>query len=163
MKRKAISIMVFSGIVFILLIIFCIAAEEYGKKMNISCEEAFFGEKLSELQIECTAEDRFAVQPVLDLADEAFSYLGDGDSRELFGKLGWYSYNNYSGVVSEKHIIDFLTAKLDGDSGYLWIKYFQTGYDETGESITGAWGVKVRLSLEKTDGKWVVSDILEPA
>ncbi|MDE6595149.1 MAG: hypothetical protein K2K44_03980, partial [Oscillospiraceae bacterium] len=93
MKRKTISVIFFVGIIIILLVIFCIAADEYDKKINISCEEAFFGEKLSELQIEAAIEDRIAVQPVLDFADEAFSYLGDGDKYELFGKLGRYCYN----------------------------------------------------------------------
>lgn len=161
MKRKTISIIVFAGIIIVLFVLFFIAADEYDKKMNISCEEAFFGEKLSELEIECTPEDRIAIQPVLDFADEAFSYLGDVDSHELFGELGIYSYNNYSDVISETHGIDFLTAKLNGDSGYLWIKYFQEGYDETGERTTGSWECKSRWSLEKINGEWVVTDVLE--
>ena len=163
MKRKAISVVIFVGIIIILLDLFCIAAEEYDKKINISCEEAFFGEKLSELQTEAAIEDRIAVQPVLDFADEAFSYLGDGDKYELFGKLGRYCYNDYTGVVSEKHGIDFLTAKLDGDSGYLWVRYFREGYYETGERTTGAWDCKSRWTLKKSNGEWVVADILEPA
>ena len=161
MKRKTISIIIFVGINIILLVLLCIAAEEYDKKINISCEEVFFGEKLSELQIECTAEDREAIQPVLDFADEAFSYLGDSDKYELFGKLGRYCYNNYSDVVSEKHGIDFLTAKLDGDSGYLWVNSWQNGYDASGEVTTGCGMHKSRWALEKLNGEWVVANVLE--
>lgn len=166
MKRKTISIIIFVLILAVILAIaFFIVGDYLQQKYDYQAyqwEEDFYGkETYAELQIECTAEDRIAVQPVLDYADEVFSYLGDGDKYELFGKLGIYSYNNYSDVVSETHGIDFLTAKLNGDSGYLWIKYFQEGYDETGECTTGSWECKSRWSLKKTDGEWVVSDILE--
>lgn len=166
MKRKTVSIIIFVLILAaILAIAFLIIGENLQQKYDYQAyhwEEDFYGkETYAELDIECTAEDRISVQPVLDFADEAFSYLGDGDSYELFGKLGLYSYNNYRGVVSEEHNIDFLTAKLDDDSGYLWIKYFQEGYDETGECTTGSWECKSRWSLEKSNGEWVVSDILE--
>ncbi|MCM1024494.1 MAG: hypothetical protein NC395_10615 [Prevotella sp.] len=125
-------------------------------------EEAFFGEETyAELQIVPDFEDRTAVQPVLDFADEAFSYLGDGDKYELFGKLGEYCYNDRKGVVSENHVIDLLTVKLDGGKGYLWVRYYHEGYDETGERATGAWEIKSRWELEKINGEWVVANILE--
>ena len=169
MKRKTISKIIFAAVLFVILalLFLLIAGEILQQKYDYQAyhwEEDFYGkETYAELQIECTAEDRAAIQPVLDFADEAFSYLGDGDKYELFGKLGLYSYNNYKDVVSENHGIDFLTAKLDGDSGYLWIEYFQEGYDETGELTTGSWSIKSRWTLEKSNGEWVVTDVLEPA
>ncbi len=163
MKRKTVSKIIFAAVLFaILALLFLLMIGEYLQPKAYQWEEDFYGrETYSELQIKCTAEDREAIQPVLNLADEAFSYLGDGDKYELFGKLGLYSLNNYKDVVSEKHGIDFLTAKLDGGSGYLWVEYFHEGYDETGERTTGSWEIKSRWTLEKTDGEWIVSDILE--
>lgn len=166
MKRKTVSIIIFVLILAaILAIAFLIIGENLQQKYDYQAyhwEEDFYGkETYAELDIECTAEDRIAVQPVLDFADEAFSYLDGGDEHELFGELGRYSYNNYRDVVSEEHNIDFLTAKLDGDSGYLWVNSWQTGYNAAGESITGSGKHKSRWSLEKSNGEWVVSDILE--
>ena len=167
MKRKTISKIIFAAVLFVILalLFLLIAGEILQQKYDYQAyhwEEDFYGkETYAELQIECTAEDKEAIQPVLDFADEAFSYLGGGDKYDLFGKLGVYSYNNYKDVVSENHEIDFLTAKLDGDSGYLWVNSWQNGYDAAGEVTTGCGIHKSRWSLKKTDGEWVVADILE--
>ena len=168
MKRKIIAISIIITAVVIIIAFLHSVFEYTEKNQNIiqDIEKEFFGDEVySELQIECTAEDREAIQPVIDLADEAFSYLGDGDKYELFGKLGKYCYNDYTGnipVASEKHSIYFLTAKLDNETGYLWVEYFQEGYNKSSEFIT-ARNRKSRWTLEKLNGEWVVSDILEPA
>ena len=166
MKRKitAISIIITAVVI---IIAFSHSVFEYTEKnQNIiqDIEKDFFGDEIySELQIECTADDREAIQPVLDFADKAFSYLGDGDKYELFGELGKYCYNDYTGnthITSERHNIYFLTAKLNDETGYLWVEYFHEGHSESNE-FTTIRDRKSRWTLEKTDGKWVVSDILE--
>lgn len=165
-KITAISIIITAIVV---VISFFNAVLEYTEKSQNTeqiIEEEFFGTEIySELQIECTADDREAIQPILDFADKAFSYLGDGDKYELFGELGKYCYNDYTGnthIASERHNIYFLTAKLNDETGYLWVEYFHEGHSESNE-FTIIRDRKSRWSLEKTDGEWVVADILEPA
>lgn len=129
-------------------------------------EEEFFGkETYAELQMGVSFSDRKAVQPVLDFADEAFAFIvaTDEDKKEAeekFGKLHIYCLT-HDDVVSEAHTIDFLSAKTDGNSGYLWVQYSQEGYDKNGKCTCGAWGIKSRWTIEKNDDKWVVADILE--
>lgn len=129
-------------------------------------EEEFFGKKTyAELQMGVSFSDRKAVQPVLDFADEAFAFIvaTDEDKKEAeekFGKLHIYCLT-HDDVVSEAHAIDFLSAKTDGNSGYLWVQYSQEGYDKNGKCTCGAWRIKSRWTIEKIDDKWVVTDILE--
>lgn len=166
MKGKITAISIIITAVVITIAFFNFVFEYTEKNQNIiqDIEKEFFGDEIySELQIECTAEDRTAVQPVIDFADKAFSYLGNGDKYELFGELGRYCYNDYTGnisVASEKHNIYFLTARLDNDTGYLWVEYSQEGYNKSSEFIA-ARNRKSRWTLEKLNGEWIVSDILE--
>lgn len=139
------------------------AYDYYTMGAGANWEEEFFGkETYAELKKACSAEVFEALQPVRDLAEEAFSYLGNDrdEAYEKFGKLGRYSIS-HEGLFSESHTLDFITARLDGNSGYMWIKYSREGYNETGERITGCWNSKARLTLEKIDGEWVVTEILE--
>ncbi len=133
---------------------------------EVNWEEEFFGkETYAELQMGVSFSDRKAVQPVLDFADEAFSFIvaTDEDKKEAeekFGKLHTYCLTN-DDVVSEAHAIDFLSAKTDGNNGYLWVHYYREGYDKNGDCTCGAWGIKSRWTIKKIDGEWVVTDILE--
>lgn len=121
---------------------------------EVNWEEEFFGkETYAELQMGVSFSDRKAVQPVLDFADEAFSFIvaTDEDKKEAeekFGKLHIYCLT-HDDVVSEAHAIDFLSAKTDGNNGYLWVQYFQEGYDKNGDRTCGAWGIKSRWTIEK--------------
>ncbi|MBQ8824666.1 MAG: hypothetical protein IJZ64_05470 [Ruminococcus sp.] len=121
-------------------------------------EKEFFGEETcEELKEKCTKNDKDIVQPILDTAEKAFSYLGDENLIENnFGILGKYSLASYKDVISETHKIKFLTAKLDENSGYIWINYSQRGYDINGKIICGSRDINTRWSLEKIDNKWVV-------
>ena len=45
--------------------------------------------------------------------------------------------------------------------GTMWIKYSVEVFNANGERLTGSWDVTVRLSIQKTDGEWVVTHIDE--
>ena len=174
MKRKSIKLIIII-LVFAVPISAAIVIENvfkaydyYTMGVGANWEEEFFGkETYAELKFACSDEDFEAVQPVLDLAEEAFSYLGNDrdEAYEKFGKLSTYSIIRQD-LFSESHTLDFITARLEDNSGYMWIQYVRSGYDETGKSITGSGSspggeCKARLTLEKIDGEWAVAEILE--
>lgn len=45
--------------------------------------------------------------------------------------------------------------------GFLWFKYSEKLEDENGKGIISNAGVPVRLTIQKKDGKWAVTDIYE--
>lgn len=135
-------------------------------EMQENCIEEFFGkETYAELDKTCTPEDEAALQPVLKLAEEAFSFHGtEEEASELFGELARYSVfaeaPEDEKTVSERHEIKFLTAKLDGDSGYMWVKYSQRGFNKENEITYGS-GAESRWTLSRVDGEWVVTEVRE--
>lgn len=170
MKHKLIIVILVSAALIFFSIVIAKQIKEYDDYYrDANWEEDFYGkETYAELKKACSAEDLEALQPVLDLAEEAFSCVDtdQDEAKERFGKLYIYTYYYNGSVCSEFHVLDFITAKLDGDSGYMWIQYVKRGYDETGECITGSGGiggheVKSRWTLERIDNEWVVTGILE--
>ena len=169
MKRKSIKLIIII-LVFAVPVSAAIVIEKgfnaydyYTMGAGKNWEEEFFGkETYAELKFACSDEDFEAVQPVLDLAEEAFSYLGNDkdEAYKKFGKLGYYSIS-HKGLFSESHTLDFITARLDNNSGYMLIVYSQTGYEKNDKLLCGSGGVKARWTLEKTDSEWVVTKTLE--
>jgi hypothetical protein len=48
------------------------------------------------------------------------------------------------------------------NKGTLWIKYSFIATNSSGKTITGSWNVPVKLTIERVNGKWEVTDIHEP-
>ena len=46
--------------------------------------------------------------------------------------------------------------------GYIWAYYNYAAYDETGHIITGSWGVPTKWIIHKENGKWEITEIIEP-
>lgn len=164
MKHKLIIVILVSAVLIFFSVVIARQIKEYDDYYRgANWEEDFYGkETYAELKKACSAEDLEALQPVLDLAEEAFSYLGndDDEAHEKFGKLGRYSIS-HKGLFSETHIAEFITARLEDNDGYMWIIYSQAGYNKDGEVLCGSGSVKSRWTLEKIDGEWVVTKILE--
>ena len=111
-------------------------------------------------------EDQRTAQPVLDLAEQAFSTLGltQAEAAARYGKLSRYCFPGdiYPEIVREEHDLDLWSAHFSGSYGYLWVYYSQTGYDETGTVRTGSFRVPALWTLEQTpDGAWEVISIKE--
>lgn len=157
MKRCVITGVVSAAVSAVLVCVLFAAVENYDEKYNVNYLEAFYGSEVyGELDIPCKTEDLKEILPVLELAEEAFSHIG-GDER--FGKLGRYCVRE--DAVSEKHTLGFITAALDGESGYMWVMYSQSCFDENGETLSGAGSVTSRWELKMIDGVWTVTDIWE--
>ena len=111
-------------------------------------------------------EDRRTAQPVMDLAEQAFSDLGltEAEASVRYGKLSRYCFprDRYPEVVREEHDLDLWSAHFSGGSGQMWVYYSQSGYDETGALRTGSFRVPSLWFLEQApDGTWEVIQIKE--
>lgn len=111
-------------------------------------------------------EDRRTAQPVMALAEQAFSTLGltRTEAAARYGELSRYCFPRdlYPEVVREEHSLDLWSAHFDGGCGHLWVYYSQHGYDEADALRTGSSRVPALWYLEQTpDGAWEVISIKE--
>lgn len=145
--------------------IFSFTVPGCGERQENCIEEYFGKETYAERGERCKPEDEAAVQPVLELAEEAFSFDGtEAEALERFGVLARYSIQTQASeddkIVSEKHKIRFVTAKLDGDSGYMWVDYSQTGFNNQNEMNYGS-EAEARWALGRVNDEWVVTEVQE--
>ena len=111
-------------------------------------------------------EDRRQAQPIMDLAEAAFSSIGltEVEARNAYGKLSRYAYpiDVYEDVVDERHTLKLLSAHFEYDEGLLWVYYSREGLDRNGEVIVGSWKVESlwRVARAKS-GQWTIYDIKE--
>lgn len=111
-------------------------------------------------------EDRRTAQPIMALAEEAFSSIGltEAGAERAYGKLSRYTYNKdiYADVAAERHTLKLLSARFEYSEGLIWVYYTQEGLDQNGERTTGSFQVRSLWKLCKgNDGKWYVYDIKE--
>ena len=111
-------------------------------------------------------EDRRQAQPIMDLAEEAFSGIGltEAEARNAYGKLSQYAYpiDVYEGVVNERHTLKLLSAHFEYDEGLLWVYYSREGLDRNGEVMVGSWEVESLWRVARTkSGQWKLYDIKE--
>lgn len=108
--------------------------------------------------------DRIKAEPVLELAEEAFSDIeSTREEREKkYGLLHRYGFaNDYYTAASEKHSLKLWAAHFYGTEGYMWICYSSEVYDADGNITSGSQNVQALWKLEKIDGEWVVVHIKE--
>ena len=109
-------------------------------------------------------EDRVLAQPVLRLAEEAFSDLTHTreENEERYGLLSRYATASERGAVSETHTLALWSAHFSQTEGYMWVCYSQETYDASGETVSGSWRVPSLWYLGKgPQGEWVVTSIAE--
>ena len=111
-------------------------------------------------------EDQQTAQPVLELAEQAFSDLSltEAEAAARYGELRRYCFprDRYPEVVREEHDLDLWSAHFSGGSGQMWVFYSQEGYDAAGNCTAGSWRAPSLWYLERTlDGTWEVIYIKE--
>ena len=175
-KSKKIPLAVIGSLICILLVIWLAVSFfsnhsddnsfPFGEDEHI-WELNWFGEETySELHENCSDEDINELQPLLDDIEHAFSsiYATTEEAKKDLGKLWVFSVNR-DDAAREEHQIYFITGKVSGDNAYLWIKYWQRVYDATGKEIMGSGSqkemIKVRITAEKQDGKWVATKTMQ--
>lgn len=123
-----------------------------------------FGEKTYN-EIFSLTDTESEAEPILKLAEEAFSFVGEEiEAMEKFGLLSKYSCTDPK-AVSEKHTIDYIISNIGDTKGYIWVAYTQSFLDPVGEAISAAGSDKVRIlarwSVERQGSRWVVTEISE--
>ena len=105
-------------------------------------------------------------EPIMALAEEAFSYVGtEMEASEQFGLLSRYSCTE-NGAVAEEHSLDYIISSIGENSGYIWVAYTRTALDPGGEAISASGSAKTRILSRWTLGRseigtWTVTQICE--
>lgn len=122
----------------------------------------YFGDKYIEIIYPTSIGNYITAKQVINEADTAFSTITNVNKpAENLGNLEIY-YITDDEAVNEKHDIDFISAKFQENNGYIWVRYYSEAYDKNGEITSGSWNILSRWELEKVDGKWIVTSIIEP-
>ncbi len=126
--------------------------------------EEFFGkdtyEELFSLDV-----DYGEIKPVLNLAEEAFSFVGtEEEAQQRFGLLSRYSGSSEENL-QRSHQLDCLNAHLDGNKGYIWVAYVQECRDSKGQLVSSSGTEDQRIlsrwTVEKQNDNWIVTEIKE--
>ena len=122
--------------------------------------------EISQLAYMGSREEWQTAQPVLELAEQAFSDLSltEAEAAVRYGELRRYCFprDRYPEVIREEHDLDLWSAHFSGGSGQMWVCYSQEGYDAAGKCTTGSWRVPSLWYLERAlDGTWEVIYIKE--
>ena len=63
----------------------------------------------------------------------------------------------------ETHSLELLSAHIDENQGYMFVKYSQQAVGENNETISGSWDVISLWKIEKDNDNWKVVKIVEHA
>lgn len=124
-----------------------------------------FGEETYK-EIFSLQDTKSKAKPIMDLAEEAFSFVGDKtEAMEQFGLLGRYSCTDPR-AVSQEHSLDYIVSRVGDTEGYVWVAYSQSFLDPVGEAVSASGSDKVRILSRWTvklqsSGAWAVTQILE--
>lgn len=117
----------------------------------------------------CTEEERQAVRPVLEKAESVFRYIGTEAEADLsFGPLARYYHFAEDGnpdIAKIDLTLNLITAKIDGDEGYMWVEYCIDSYDSKGELCYSSGSEEEKIlsywEIRRIDGNWEVVRIIE--
>ncbi len=123
----------------------------------------YYGETFDELYALKTVDEDISA-PILELAEEAFSTICTEEEAEKFGVLSRFCVKRET-AAREEHTLELLCGSTKGNSGYLWVAYTQRAYDAQGALLYGSGSENQRIlsrwGIQKIDGQWVVTEILE--
>ena len=124
-----------------------------------------FGEETYK-EIFALEDTKSAAEPVMELAEEAFSFVGtETEAAERFGLLGRYACTDPN-AASQEHTLDYIVSKLDKNGGYIWVAYASAYRDPRGEIISLSGTEDHRILARWTvvadnEGKLTVTEIRE--
>ena len=116
-----------------------------------------------------TEEERQAVRPVLEKAESVFRYIGTEAEADLsIGPLARYYHFAEDGnpdIAKIDLTLNLITAKIDGDEGYMWVEYCIDSYDSKGELCYSSGSEEEKIlsywEIQSIDGNWEVVRIIE--
>lgn len=149
------------ALALILFLIYCFSINsEFGGMRD------YYGESFDELYVINTV-DGDLTDPIVKQGRKALKFIGSEQECEAFGLLSRYctDLRSYPDAAHATGELELLTASVKGNSGYLWVAYFHKVYDVDGELCHGSGTEDERIlsrwTIEKIDGTWTVTKILE--
>ena len=162
------------GLSIILGLIVCVAlyfAISIYKKYKLYEEyryphEEFYGKELySEIGYKCSDYESEIGHLILDKAIEVAEYTGtEQDAEQELGDVGplsTYYYYVHKKTVTQKVTFQFITCKITGNEGHLWVVYTHVRYDENGERVNSSLNILSLWYIEKKENEWHVTEIHE--
>ncbi|MCM1496279.1 MAG: hypothetical protein NC089_10850 [Bacteroides sp.] len=165
-KRKCLISIVYL-LIFAGLTIFIIV---FGRKRKLYEEyrycESYFGKELySEIIYTCSDYESEIGNRLVNKAVEVSAYLGVkenvADKMEDVGVLNQYYYFYRKNAASQDTTFQFVTCKINGNTGHVWVLSKSIWYDANGERIESAGEHPVLWYIEKSGDEWKVVQIDE--
>lgn len=123
----------------------------------------YYGDYYEEL-FALSTPDNDMKKEAMTAGSAALEFVGSETEREAFGLLSRYCASQPGAQKAEAEL-EVLAGKTDGNTGYLWIAYVQRIYDAEGNLLAASGSSEERIlarwELEKLDGTWKVTEILE--
>ena len=118
----------------------------------------------SEILYKCTNEEKSAVGPIMERAEDIFSCIkSKNDMNDKTDALSRYYFDKE--MASEEHMLGFITAKLEEQTGMMWVAYYRKGFNSNGKIVTGSGSesekVLARWKLKQINDSWIVIDVNE--
>lgn len=172
MKKKKIYLI---GVVCLLLfILLTMAVLGYWKTRKVSRlyetyqypNEKFYGKELySEIDHKCSDHESEVGNVIVNKGLEVLQYTGtESDAETEMGDVGalsrYYRFQTYN-TVSQEGIFQFITCKLSGDEGHVWVACTCKGYDENGNQVAGFSDALSLWYIENREGEWCVVRVRE--
>ena len=133
---------------------------------EFSAMSSFYGEHYEEL-FKLQTPDKDVAEEIMGQAEAAFAFIGSEKDCESFGTLGRYCAKTeyFPEAAKAEFELEQLAGKTGESEGYLWIAYTYGLYDANGELISASGSenqrILARWSIEKINGCWQVTEILE--
>ena len=117
----------------------------------------------------CTEEEHETVLPILEKAESVFRFIGtENEADPEAGPLARYYHFKEDGnpdIVKIDLTLSLITAKIDGDKGYMWVEYCIDSYDSNGELCYSSGTEEEKIlsywEIERIGGTWKVIRIIE--
>lgn len=153
------------GIVLVIIAVFLFVFRYMSLDREFHHNIKTFGEETYE-EIFSLQDTKSRAEPIMDLAEEAFSFVGtEAAAGEQFGLLSRYSCTDPK-AVSEDHNLDYIISRIGEKEGYVWVAYYQSFLDPVGEAVSASGSEKARILSrwtvqQRSDGSWTVTEIQE--
>ncbi len=128
--------------------------------------EEFYGKELySEIGYHCSDYEKDVGNTLLDKAIMVSEYRGsEKDAESELGEVGAlsrYYYYNTKGTSEQKAELQFITCKISGESGHIWLNSTVLNYDENGKCFSGGRDMLTLWYIEKNGEEWFVEQVIE--
>lgn len=157
----------------VVVIIICWEKHELYEEYRYPNEEFFGKELYSEILYGCSEYESKIGNEILDKAIQVADYKGTEEKAEKeIGDVGalrryyyfvfynWKDPSQYK-VISQEMNFKFITCKVTGDGGHVWVVYTRIMRDENGKVTGGSANILCLWYIEKQEDEWRVVEIWE--